>query len=338
MNTLRTALNQTNAAAQQANQGALGALFQTFQTVARFSVVGGIVGRQIGALFGSARVGSLVGSAIGIGQGVSSAAASGASAGQIAASAALPIAAVVKEGMSLIADGFKNLLQTAQGFARFAAPGNVERLDRAFEDLYAAVGVMLVPIVDQLAQVLDAFNAAITEAQGDMTPVVEELAQAFGELFRAIAPAIGPTISLIAELQRLLSDTTIPVIQLLASETTNLVRGFRLLAFSLQEFIHDIREGDAASLLSGDWARRAQERANQQGGITIAARAAQMLSTEAIGEQARLAAFGARSVGEQQLQVQQQQLAAQEEANLLLAQWLAAQGMMGGQQIDFQWP
>jgi hypothetical protein len=328
---LQATLKQINTAAQQANQGTFG-LFRTFQAIATTSAIGGIVGQQAGGVGGAGRAGALVGSAVGIGHGVSAAMASGASAATAAAGAALPIAAVIKEGLSLIADGFKDLVQTAQSYARFAAPGNVERLDRAFEDLYASVGVMLIPIVDQAATILDTFNQAITSAQADVTPVIQELATTFTQLFQAVAPAVGPLLSLVAEMAAVFGDQYLPVVKLLALATALLVQDFKHFAYSLQELIRDLREGNVQSLVTGGWARRALERANQQGSLTIAARPAEMISTEAIGEHARLAAFGSRSISEQQLREQQR-------TNLLLERILGRPpgSPAGAPQVDWQW-
>jgi hypothetical protein len=216
-------------------------------------------------------------------------------AGPVAAAlAAIPAAAMMAAG------ALKSASDAALSFGKFASPGQTQRAERAYEDLYASIGVSLLPIVDATARSLDRLNSLFTELQPVLEPLIQTMSDVVEEeltsiitdlrmLFQEFKPEIQDFISLMMELNR---------------SGLDLVRSFTLFAAIIIEQIHRIREGrflEAFDMPSVVQAAQDRIRAAQQFGITTAARPATMIATEQIGVEARLAAFGARSISAQHL-------------------------------------
>ena len=204
---------------------------------------------------------------------------------------------------------FEKLERSAIAFSQFANPAQVMRLQRAQEDLSAAFGVILLPIVDMTARSFDRINALITRLQPVLEPVIQELANAFEEV---IKQGVEVAQMLITEFQ--------PEIQQIAQMLRELAKALIQATHAATEMyaisvvmIDRIKSGRILDILNparyGEMAEEAQRRlaaARAGGAITIAARPAQYIATEEIGRQARLAAFGARSLQQQMIDQQQQ--------------------------------
>ncbi len=220
-------------------------------------------------------------------------------AGPIAAVAGAALAA----GKALYDLGVKAYTLAVQ-LSSLVAPGVTARHERATEDMWASIGVMLLPIVEHATNVLDKFNVLFTSLQGRVTPVVEKLATALEAVYDSgirIVMMLDANSDTLNKIGAYLIDAANGVI--LFSES--LLRGTAIMI----EFFDRIQRGDLTGAANiADVVRAAQERANNlPGARTIAARQAQFTTVEGVGEQARLAAFSARGAAQAQLDESRQQ-------------------------------
>jgi chemotaxis protein histidine kinase CheA len=244
------------------------------------------------------------------------------------------------------------MAEASAQFVKYSSPGAAQRLSMAFEDLYAAVGVMLEPVVLRFTQILDMANVAITAFQGMVEPVVDTLMGVVQEVageFIAFASAIAtgmmpnligwlvtikelwdaskPLVQALVDLTQALASTflggimtmidlLLPAFTFLADVMKESMRPYVALAAFITNMIEDLKRGKFSP---GDAAERAFRTAYTEtardrsvsGPGTVAARPARQIGTEEIGQEARAAAFGSRSI-------QQQQLDEQTETNRIL--------------------
>ncbi len=266
---LHKTIDALNTAAKNAATQGLAGIGTAIKNSAQSATLGRFYGGQVGGMFGSigGQIGGIAGAVSGAAEGASKSMAAGGSAGAAALGAAIPIAGAIKEGMNLVVDLFKGAVDYMKstfnsivGYVKFSDPGRIQRLDMAFEDLYAAVGSGLTPIIDSAIVVIDQFNRVITEVMSILKPAFSELAEMFKDLAGIALSSLKPVFVEMAGQLRM-------VISVLKQFTDAVVSIMRQLGMST----------------------------SVSGPQSIAARPAQMIGTEAIGEQARLTAFGSRS-------------------------------------------
>jgi hypothetical protein len=279
----------------------------------------------------------------------------GAGGGAAGAAAAAAGGALALAGAALgAAAAVAGLAQQAAQYVQYANPAAAQRLQMAFQDLYAAVGVGLTPVVTAFTQVLDFANAAITQFQPVITtitgvlsgvfldvakevitlamslaemaiPSVVTLAAVFQQLWAAGKPLAAALVDLVGQLAKMQLDTfadlfgsvLVPAITLFADHLGGAAKGLAAVGAVIGELIDSIRNRHMPDFEAA--IRRATTATTRPaaGPITHAARPAAFVDTEEIGRQARLAAYGSRSV-------QEEQLAAQLAGNGYLARLVAA--------------
>ncbi len=287
-----------------------------------------------------------------VGGALKASSATGAEPGAVSAIAGGTLSAVAGLAGAAVsaASALKGLVDQAAAYVRYSDPAAVLMMTMAMEDLQAAIGSGLSPVVNAFTVFLDRANAAITQFQPiieaisavvsgvflDMAKEAIALGEAFMDLalseivpvvvvmqalWEAVKPLVASTVDLVQEFARFNLDffmsvfeVAAPVIQAFMEQISNAAKGLAFMAKVVGILIEAIRTGrfdriggqvrDAArDAVAGPGARPAA------GGVTTAARPATQISSEAIGEQARAAAFSGRSIAEQQLEVAQQQSA-----------------------------
>lgn len=283
------------------------------------------------------------------------------------AGAAGAVAGGIVAAGDLIIEGFKkvyastlDIVSVSSKFVATAAPGLVDRLNLAFQDLSSAIGTTLVPIVQQFILVLDYVNSVVTRFQEALIPIVESnwtifteiigyfvqfgsvLAQsllpvlvAFTEVVKILWGVIQPLVEVFLQLAKdvlpslvngmltaiatvigillpALIALNLPLVTLIAAVTAAAV-AFNAVIGAVKGFIAGIKQGfeKPGELLGSIWKgiknqfSGKKSSLEQEGPITVF-RKPEIIETEEIGKQARLAAYGSRSIAEQQLQVQRQ--------------------------------
>lgn len=259
------------------------------------------------------------------------------------------IAGVFVEAGNQVIDGFKKLyssildiVSVSSKFVAVAAPGLVDRLNLAFQDLNASIGTNLVPVIQEFIRVVDYVNSVITSFQGKIEPLVQfnwdTVTQALGvfiDVGAAILSALLPALNEFGKAVRTLWEFFQPLIASFAEADDGLklivgtIGGVLIIALveiaaviwivvaSLRLFIgaidvlvklikgafgkaswSDVGKAIAGAFGIGD---RKKDTLTPKGDITVF-RKPEIIDTEEIGKQARLSAYGSRSVPEQQLQ------------------------------------
>ncbi len=185
-------------------------------------------------------------------------------------------------------DTMRSKLNDIVGYVKFSDPGRIQRLDMAFEDLYAAVGSGLTPIVDMAIGVLYQFNNVITEVMTILKPAFADLSSMFKDLAGGALAIMKPLLLFMAE-------------------------GLRVVVSALRQL------ADAIVWVMN----RLGFQTSVSGPTSIAARPAQMIGTEQIGEQARLTAFGSRSDLQNNTEATEQNTGALEQLNNALGNALS---------------
>ena len=314
-------IDHLNIAAKNASNEGLAGIGKAIKGVGQSAGMGRFFGSQVGGLFGSigGQVGGMIGAAGGAISGAKEHVAAGGSGVAAALGAAVPMAGVIASAIKtgiidggifgIVADAMKSMVDKVAGYVKFSDPGRVERLDMAFEDLYAAVGSGLTPIIDMAIVVIDQLNRVVTGVMETLKPAFDQLSKMFqaivgntlavwqpmlmmvAEMFTEMVTALEPIFN---ELIALYSDFAVQFKGLFAEIKPYLMAAFRsqieLAVSALQAFAIALR------LISLMWGIRPGSAGQVPSGPqSIAARPAQMIGTEAIGEQARLTAFGSRS-------------------------------------------
>lgn len=233
---------------------------------------------------------------------------------------------------------FQSVTGAVSQFVQAADPGAMLRFNMAIQDVMASLGVALEPIVEVATQIADQWNAVFTELQPILMPVAELFGQtmkvtsdAVGAFFRPVIEALAPALRTLLEAIQPLSGAMTALWGALGELTGVLVQGFmaalapvlpivvsglRMLADALTltvttiaVIIERLRSWNlvgAFNIVSA--ANEAQSRVQQAALLrqqpsnahTTAARQPQLIGIEELGQQARLAAFGARTQRELQ--------------------------------------
>lgn len=340
---LRNSMTQVNAdwAALKnqilgANQAGL-SFADTFSKVSRSSGMSSLLGSQIGSLFGGAGrgIGSAIGAVTGAIGGAKEAKAEGAGTGATALAAAIPLVGAAKAVVGIFGDAaqgllglpmkiagmFQSELAKVASYVKFSDPGRVQRLDMAFEDLYAAIGSGLVPIVDAAIVVVDQLNQVFTGVMQIMRPVFAQVSSLFQRFFGDVlgrwqpvmeafasriadgvdrmGPAFEVLFGSILKISGVFADLAIgPVLSMFEvslSVAVSAIQVFAEAARRAANFIQNPIGGFAQLFTGGGEALNAVGGNGPTGPRSVAARQARTIGIEQIGEEARLAAFGSRS-------------------------------------------
>lgn len=220
----------------------------------------------------------------------------------------------------------------------------VAQVADVFNRVFTEIGPTITPIMQQFGQILAEVGGVIANAvrpvlaafapvlqtvadlfrqlTPQLTPVISEMANLFTDLLRAAQPLLEQAIPLVVSAMRWLAETvqqTIVYMRSLAANPVesvgNTLQGVLGFATFNPGLIQGALENQAQIIAQlPNWAQMQQPLPQSQ---TTAARPAQMQNqVDQLGEQARLAAFGARS----QAEIQQEQLNAQQAGNVLLQQ------------------
>ena len=159
-------------------------------------------------------------------------------------------------------------------FVEASNPGLMLQFGMAVQDLMASLGRVFEPVIKILLDFANVLNGFITSLQPVLGPLVSTLANAWGQIAKAVLDVVG-----------VLAEALLPVLQFLADFILPpIVAVFRVLADAIRAVVNWFRE-----LIGLDPLERASGRGDQR---TVAARPAQQIGAQQIGEQFRAAAFG----------------------------------------------
>ncbi len=272
------------------------------------------------ASFGGSKVGgALRGAARGAGKAVSAGA--GAAAGTVGV-----ITDVVKQLANLpstLTQAFAPVNQLVEAFD----PGLVQLFNQAIRDLTASLGRIFQPITEAGVKVADVFNSLFTELGPVFTPIVRQVAGVLQQLAPIVANSLKPPLEALAPVIGQVVGALGPVLTdlapLMAEQARNLADVITLFGelakVVLPPVVTVVREFARALTDTLAWIRDALRRIGIGSGSarnrptapvdlsqrTFAAGPAQVIGIEQLGEQARTAAFGARTVAERQLEEQE---------------------------------
>jgi hypothetical protein len=196
-------------------------------------------------------------------------------------------------------------------FVEASNPGEMLRFNMAVRDLMAAFGRVFEPVIMVLTEFANVLNQFVTSLQPVLGPLVKQLANAFLQIAKALLDVLAPIIESLIPVFQFLADVVLPPI----------VAVFRVLAEAVRAVINWFR-----SLVGLDPLARASDNTGQR---TVAARQAQQIGIEQIGEQARAAAFGSASAAERQVALAERNNQLAERGNSLLEQIAANIGPAG---------
>lgn len=221
-------------------------------------------------------------------------------------------------------------------------PSLVERFQMALDDLRAAIGQGLRPALDGAIVVAQTLNALFTDLAPTITPIIQQLTDVFKELAVEIIaeakPAIEAYLVYLRELLNqglpllkdfmpllrevvgiyivyvsALTDIAHVVLPYFASALRATVGTLTELTISLRNLIQDRSASsvlqlwrDPLNLFGPSRTGQAPTTPIDPNRRTIAARQGQETTVEQIGEQTRIAAFSGATLGERQLQTQEQ--------------------------------
>lgn len=191
------------------------------------ATLGGVAGGRVGALVGGTA--GLAGGAVVSGvQGIAGLAKAASSGGGAAAMLG-PLGAVAGAATQALS-AFTGALGQAQQIlfglivplARLAAPGVVDRLTMAFEDVQAAVGTTLLPIIEVATDVFNKLNEAFTAVIPTVMPAVEQLADALGGALIDGIKALMPLMQHLGEVAQIVVAAFTPIINQLGESLRKL--------------------------------------------------------------------------------------------------------------------
>ncbi len=238
------------------------------------------------------------------GAGAGGAAGGGMSGGATAAVALAGVAGAAMSAAKEIGDFGKQIYATAVNLSQFVAPGVTARHQRAIEDVSAALGTSMLPIVEHATNIFDKINVLFTAA----IPRLEPLFDKTGQVVEAFADIFLKTFLMLETQTPILQYMTDALIWVgdrlitLADIVTVVIATFAELSERLRNFDFSafVNPTGLVNAVQDRLARLPDNR-------TVAARPAQFTSIEGVGEAARLAAFSARTTAVRQLEETQRQ-------------------------------
>ncbi len=214
-------------------------------------------------------------------------------------------------------------------------PGLVTLFMQAIRDLTASLGSALTPVIEAATKVADVFNALFTTIGPEFMPVVKMVADELVKLAVVAVNLLRPALSGLADFAKLVVEALVPLVNDLVPIFQELmginkdlgdaltevwkvvlpplVQGLRILARTIGDAIVWIRDRLRDLGIGSGSARNNPQAPLNLNNRTTAASPAHIIGSEQIGEQARVAAFGARTLQEQQLEAAREAAATLEE-------------------------
>ncbi len=203
-------------------------------------------------------------------------------------------------------------------------PGLVTLFMQAIRDLTASLGSALTPVIEAATKVADVFNALFTTIGPEFMPVVKMVADELVKLAVVAVNLLRPALSGLADFAKLVVEALVPLVNDLVPIFQELmginkdlgdalmevwkvvlpplVAGLRLLAKTVGDVIVWIRDRLHDLGIGSGSARNHPQAPLDPNNRTTAASPAHIIGSEQIGEQARVAAFGARTLQEEALE------------------------------------
>ena len=129
----------------------------------------------------------------------------------------------------------QNLMSAVKEFAGVLSPVSLQMFDRAVKDTQAAVGVALLPVLEQMTASVREAGELILPVARQLEPVFRRLAETMGErlslemeALAEVVTALVPLFDLLAEIDEVLLESIRPligVIELLAALLTPIIKG-----------------------------------------------------------------------------------------------------------------